>query len=137
MIHHDRSYLDLPLVDTDIVINIEEHNVDRLLEEMREEFQQLQNYRTEYNLLNDFPRKENSIGELNHESFLMEMGYNTSVYPSKRHEILGKAIQRFGKRRVVDLLQFHINLRKGNGNRYSRAIRIWREDIDFVIDYNE
>ena len=65
---------------------------------------------------------------------LRKMGYNTRINTSRRHEILDAAITQYGKRRVVDMLQFFIDMRKNQTRNYSYAISIWSDDIHYIIN---
>ena len=80
------------------------------------------------NLINDFEG-------WNKESFLGKMGYSTSEHQSKRREILNAAIKKYGHHRVIEHINFLINMRikQENGEaKYHRAISIWKEDMEYI-----
>lgn len=118
---HDRSYLDLPVIDMNITIDIDQNNNDHLFDDWDDEEEE-----------ND---SDYSVNGLSDESFLRRLGYNTEVNTSRRHEILDIAVGRYGKRRVIDMLQFFINMRKHQTRSYSYAINVWRDDIQYVISH--
>jgi len=73
--------------------------------------------------------------QLNSQSFLGEMGYSVSKSRVVRQEILDKAMQEYGKRKVSDLIAFFIATREAQENgkqKYSNAIHIWQEDLNYI-----
>ena len=71
--------------------------------------------------------------QLAEESFLFQMGYTTKIDIQERHAVLHKAIDQFGKRRVIDHLRFLIDMRRNSQKDYMQAISIWSEDIEYII----
>ena len=134
IIHHDRGYLDLPVLETDIRIDLSKHNLNIVsnktidaLKELKETLETLEDMREKYGIVSQ-------IGDLKDQSFLGMMGYSTGESFESRHRILEKAVRIHGKRRVIDHLQYLINTRSGSVERdYSNAIRIWKSDIEYVI----
>lgn len=115
---HDKDYLSLPLLETDIRIDFEKNREEHYFDDEE-----------------DSLYYEENVGGLSDESFLMKLGYNTGVNDFNRHKILDDAVSIFGKRRIIDHLQFCINMRKNSSKSYERAIGIWRSDIDYVIKH--
>ena len=115
---HDKDYLSLPLLETDIRIDFDRNREEHYFDDDEDDLYY-----------------EESVAGLSDESFLMKLGYNTSVNDFVRHKILDNAISAFGKRRIIDHLQFCINMRKNSSKSYGRAIGIWRSDIDYVIKH--
>ena len=74
-----------------------------------------------------------TINGLNDESVLGKMGYRSNLPVKERHFLLDQAINQYGKRRIIDLLQFHINMRKARSEHFKKSINIWKEDIEYII----
>lgn len=117
---YDRSYLDLPVINMGIDIDINQINRAQMRDDWGNE---------------EKSSFVSSIDSLSDESFLRRIGYNIEVNTSRRHEILDAAVDKFGKRKVVDMLQFYINMRKNQTRSYSYAISIWNDDIQYVINH--
>lgn len=132
-IHRDRGYLDLPVIDLGIIIDLAGHNLEIVCKETIEALDKYKEALEQWEKVKELYKKSGKIGDLNSVSFLKEMGYTSSKDDNWRHQVLDEAINRFGKRKIVDLLQFFINMRKGNQYRYTRAIDVWKEDIEYVI----
>ena len=75
--------------------------------------------------------------ELNPQSFLGEMGYSTSKGINIRRHILVEAIKIHGKQKVCDHLVFLLSTRKAQKNgplKYANAIKIWQDDLEYILD---
>ena len=68
---------------------------------------------------------------LNNASFLGKMGYSTSKSTGIRQRILLKAINEYGREKVVQHIEFLLATRRAQVNgetKYANAIRIWESD---------
>lgn len=71
---------------------------------------------------------------LSPRSFLSKMGYSATKYTNERQRILREAVASYGKRKILDHLEFLIRMRENQRNRdYSEAIAVWEADIEYVI----
>ena len=73
--------------------------------------------------------------QLNDASFLYAMGYNVNVSQTERREVLNRAVERYGKRKVSDHIRFLIHTRKGQANgkeKFSFALGVWRDDLNYI-----
>lgn len=89
----------------------------------------------EYLWVKMYYQPEEFTAQLKTKSFLSEAGYSTSESEIRRHKILAKCVNEYGKSRVISQLKFNINVRmkqKDGNQRYERALNIWRGDISYV-----
>lgn len=89
----------------------------------------------EYLWVKLFYQPEEFQAQLRPKSFLGEAGYSTSETEIRRHNILEKCANEYGKDRVIYQLKSNMNmrLRQKDGNiRYAHALNIWRGDIWYV-----
>ena len=76
-----------------------------------------------------------AIKGLNDYSALLTKGYSTNLPQEARREILNNALSENGKQQIIKLLRFLISTRSGNKfGKYEKAISIWKEDLDFIIN---
>ncbi len=69
------------------------------------------------------------------QSFLSKMGYGTGKSTNERRNILREAVAIYGKRRILDHLEFLIRMRKNQQSRdYTEAIEVWEADIKYTIN---
>lgn len=76
---------------------------------------------------------KNMVQRLMDSSFLREMGYNVALRDEEREQILRDASGKYGKRAVIDHLRFLINTREKMIKDYSRAIVVWKRDIEYTL----
>lgn len=69
---------------------------------------------------------------LREKSILGELGYSTDLHEAKRKWILEGAVEKYGKVRVINTIEMNIHLKEAQTRDYSRAIGIWRRDIEYV-----
>ena len=74
---------------------------------------------------------------LRQKSILGEMGYSVNLSDFHRKKVLECAAEKYGRGQIVDTIQRNICLREKQKKDYSRAIRIWRNDIELVKTMNE
>lgn len=89
----------------------------------------------EYSWVVLFHQPEEFLVQLRKKSFLAEAGYSTSESEIRRHSILTKCVNEYGKSRVINQLRSNINLRmkqKDGSSRYQHALNVWRGDIWYV-----
>lgn len=70
---------------------------------------------------------------MNEVSFLKEMGYSTKVNLIDRRAVLKKAVDYYGKRKIIDHIHGRILLAEHQVKDYSVAIAIWKSDIEYII----
>ena len=61
----------------------------------------------------------------------------SQIGTEQRREILKRAVNKYGRRKVINFLEFLIKDREGRQNGaeiYANAISIWRSDISFLIN---
>lgn len=71
------------------------------------------------------------------QSFLGKMGYSVDKTDDVRHNILDKAICKYGKRKVSDHLAFLISTRKGQDQgtlKFAYALEIWQADQNYILN---
>lgn len=89
----------------------------------------------EYRWVIAYHQPEEFPVQLRQKSFLGEAGYSTSESEIRRHSILAKCVNEYGKSRVINQLKSNLNLRmkqKDGTTRYQHALNIWRGDIWYV-----
>lgn len=89
----------------------------------------------EYLWVKTFYQPEEFTVPLRQKSFLGEAGYSTSESEIRRHNILARCVNEYGKNKVINQLKTNMNLRmkQKDGNiRYSKAINVWRGDIWYI-----
>lgn len=87
----------------------------------------------EFYVPEEYPVEFNA--DLNQKSFLAEKGYSTNESEWRRRRVLEKCVKEYGKSKVLNQLNFNLNLRlkQKDGNiRYQNAINVWRSDILYV-----
>jgi len=74
---------------------------------------------------------------LREKSILGECGYSVNLPEAKRKWVLEGAVNKYGQRAVIDTIERNIRLREMQKKDFSRAIGIWRRDIEFVRTVDE
>ena len=68
-------------------------------------------------------------------SFLRELGYSTKKLNAERYEILRRAVEAHGKRKVADHLRFlirmHENQERGR-TIYAVSLSVWQNDLNYI-----
>lgn len=81
----------------------------------------------------ELTQDKNMPQRLMDSSFLRKMGYNVALRDEEREQILRDASGKYGKRAVIDHLRFLINTREKMIKDYSRAITVWKRDIEYTL----
>lgn len=89
----------------------------------------------EYLWVKDYYQPEEFQGKLRQKSFLGEAGYSANESEVRRHSILKRCVEEYGKDRVIYQIKSNMNMRlrqKDGEIRYANALNVWRGDILFV-----
>lgn len=89
----------------------------------------------EYAWVKEYFQPEEFNVPLRKKSFLGEEGYSTNESEIRRHIILQRCVEKYGKNRVINQLKSNMNLRlkqKDGELKYEQALNIWRSDIWYV-----
>ena len=74
-------------------------------------------------------------GILNDKSVLKKHGYSIKLLNHERRMILKKCISLYGIDKVLQILNFNINMRRSQENgesKFATALSVWRKDIEFI-----
>ena len=74
---------------------------------------------------------------LREKSILGECGYSVNLPEARRKWILEGAVNKYGQYAVIDTIERNIRIREMQKKDYSRAIGIWRRDIEYVKTIDE
>ena len=74
---------------------------------------------------------------LREKSILGELGYSVDLPDTYRKKVLENAVEKYGQHCVIVAINRNIHLREKQKKDYSRAIRVWKNDIEFVKTIDE
>lgn len=89
----------------------------------------------EYAWVREYFQPEEFNAPLRKKSFLGEEGYSTTESEIRRHIILQRCVEKYGKSRVINQLKSNMKLRlkqKDGEQKYEQALNVWRSDIWYV-----
>ena len=76
------------------------------------------------------------LGMMKKESFMKKVGYSTHLPEEERQRILMDLRKDHSRQEIEDRLNLNINLKKNSRKNYDDAIAAWKQDRDFVHEYN-